>query len=89
VKERIVDTIERLRGFVIAELGWTGPRDALTPDVDLLEEGVLDSLGIFRMVEFLEDDLGVEVDDDELVPTNFATLAAIEALVEAKQAAHT
>mgnify|MGYP002738681582 CR=1 FL=1 len=82
-----MDPIEPLRTFVVEELGWIAPREELTPDVDLLERGVLDSLGIFRLIEFIEDELGVQIDDDELVPTNFATLAAISSLVDSKQRA--
>jgi acyl carrier protein len=80
-----MDTLERLRRFITDDLGWYGPSGDLTPDYGLIDNGVLDSLGIFRMVGFLEDDFGVEVEDDDLVPENFATLAAICALVETKR----
>jgi acyl carrier protein len=79
-----MDTLERLRRFIIDDLGWYGPPGDLTPNYELIDNGVLDSLGIFRMVGFLEDDFGFEVADDDLVPENFATLAAIAALVETK-----
>jgi acyl carrier protein len=79
-----VNTIDRLRRFIREELGWNGPPAALTPDLNLLENGVLDSLGIFQTVGFLEDEYGVEVQDNELVPENFATLASIAALLESK-----
>jgi acyl carrier protein len=80
-----VDTIERLRRFICGELGWHGEPGELTPDYELIDNGVLDSLGIFRAVGFLEDEFGIEVDDDDLVPDNFSTLAAIAALAENKR----
>ena len=50
----------------------------------LLEEGVLDSLGVLELVNFLQDDHGIPIEDEELVPENFASIDAIAAFVEAK-----
>jgi acyl carrier protein len=81
---QMVDT-DRVRDFIMDELRWRGDRDELTDDYPLLENGVIDSLGLFRIVEFLESQYGVEIDDNELVPTNFATLAAIARLAESSR----
>ena len=53
----------------------------------LLEEGVLDSLGVLELVNFLQDEHGIPIDDEELVPENFASVDAIAGFVEAKVAA--
>jgi acyl carrier protein len=53
----------------------------------LLEEGVLDSLGVLELVNHLQDELGIPIEDEELVPENFASIDAIAAFVEAKVAA--
>jgi acyl carrier protein len=53
----------------------------------LLEEGVLDSLGVLELVNFLQDEHGIPIEDDELVPENFASIDAISAFVDAKVAA--
>jgi acyl carrier protein len=71
---------DRLRTFIVDELGWRGPE--LTEDYPLLENRVIDSLGLFRIVGFLEAEYGVEIDDADLVPENFATLAKIAELVK-------
>jgi len=78
-----MQTSEKVAGFIVDELGWAGPRDALTDDYPLLANGVIDSLGLFRIVEFVENEYGVEIPDDELVPENFETLAAITRMVQA------
>jgi acyl carrier protein len=54
----------------------------LTDDTDLIESGIVDSMGLMRIVTFLEDRAGVRVPDDEVAPDNFATIAAITALTE-------
>jgi acyl carrier protein len=47
---------------------------------------VLDSLGLFQLVGYLESEFDVEIDDEELVPGNFGTIEDIAKLVEAKRA---
>ena len=50
----------------------------------LVETGILDSVGVFTVVAFLEQHFGIEVTDEELVWKNFETVQAIARLVEAK-----
>ena len=56
-------------------------------DIDtanLLEEEIIDSLGIFTLVSFIEDKFGVTVDPEEVNLDNFETVAAVTKLVEGK-----
>jgi len=59
-------------------------RAPLPPISDPNEPLHIDSLGLIRLVSFLESDLGVRVEDDELLADNFATLGAIQKLLESK-----
>lgn len=73
-------SIDRLRAFIVDQLGWRG--EYLTDDYPLLENRVIDSLGLFRIVSFLEDEYGVRISDSEMVPANFSTLEMIAGMVE-------
>jgi acyl carrier protein len=75
-----VSAIDRVRSFIVEELGWHGPH--LTDDFPLIENRVIDSLGLFRIVDFLEREYGVRIPDDKLVPANFSSLQTIAELVE-------
>lgn len=75
-----MSTKDGLRNFIVTELGWRGPE--LTDDYPLLENHVIDSLGVFQIVEFLESEYGVSVPDEELVPEKFSTLASIAEIVD-------
>jgi acyl carrier protein len=44
----------------------------------------IDSLGLIRLVAFLENELGIRVEDDELVAENFVTLRSIGNLIASK-----
>lgn len=50
------------------------------PDEDLH----LDSLSMLRMIAFFESDLGVTIDDDQLVVDNFVNLHALSRLLDGK-----
>jgi acyl carrier protein len=80
-----VNPRERVRQFVITGLKFAGDPSELTDDFRLLERGVLDSVGIFMMLEFLESEFGVEIDEEELVAEHFESIAKISQLVESKQ----
>jgi acyl carrier protein len=44
---------------------------------DLLGAGVIDSLGILRMVAFIEEQFGVRVPDEDVVFENFQSIGAM------------
>jgi acyl carrier protein len=76
-----VNIQDKLRQFIINELRWPGEHSKLTNDFNLLENGVIDSLGIYKVVEFIQDEFGIEIPDDDLVVDNFETLDAIDNMV--------
>jgi acyl carrier protein len=82
-----VDVRTRIRTHIVDELGWTGPPEELTDQLPLLERRVLDSMGIFELVTFLEDAFGVQIDDADLLPEHFETIDAVARLVEGKAGA--
>ncbi len=53
--------------------------------VDLLEEEIIDSLGIFTLVSFMEEKFGVSIDPTDINLDNFQNLDAITALVDANK----
>jgi acyl carrier protein len=54
----------------------------------LLESGMVDSLGVLDLVNFLEQQFSITVTDDELVPENFQSVERIVAFVETRTARH-
>jgi acyl carrier protein len=83
----MADVQDRLRTFIVEELQYEGEPSQLTEDLPLLERGVIDSVGIFQLVSFIETEYGVEIADEELVPQHFGTLGGISRLIETKLSA--
>jgi acyl carrier protein len=65
-----------LTDFVREEL-LHGRSIKLDEELDLLSAGVIDSLGILRMVAFMEERFGVKVPDEDVVFENFQSIRAM------------
>ena len=50
-----------------------------------MENGIIDSLGIFRLVAFLEETFRVRIGDEEITAENLKSVDVIEQLVLAKK----
>ena len=66
---------EELLAFIRTEVVFGD--DSLTVDTDLLSTGLVDSLGVLLIVEWIEDRLGVEIDPGDVVIEHFASVAAM------------
>ena len=63
---------------------WEFPAGKIDPDESLLSSGILDSLGLLRLVAFLEERFGVAVEGDEVIPENFETIDSIKNFIQHK-----
>ena len=61
-----------------------GADDKLADDASLLDAGIVDSTGAMELVSFLEEKFGVQVNDQDLVPENLDSIAAITRFVTQK-----
>lgn len=59
-------------------------RAPLPPVSDPDEPLQIDSLGLIRLVAFMESDCGIRVEDEELIAENFATMRSLSQLIEQK-----
>ena len=51
-------------------------------DTRLIDRGLIDSIGLMELVEYIEQQTGIRVPDDEVHPENFQTVASMEAMIE-------
>jgi acyl carrier protein len=59
-------------------------RGSLPPVTDPDEPLQIDSLGLIRLVAFLESDMGIRVEDEELIAENFTNLRQLGKLLATK-----
>ena len=76
--------IENLKRVLLTEIAVDLGIKSLSPDEDLLEQGIIDSLGIMRLTTFMERKLGIKVLDEDIIPENFQCLNNMVKFVENK-----
>jgi acyl carrier protein len=59
-----------------------GRGDKLTPEDDLLSQGIIDSLGILQLVGFIEERFGIQVPDEDVVYENFHSMKTLAAYLD-------
>ena len=73
---------DAVKKFVIEEfLPDVAPED-LAVDYDLLADGVIDSLGLLKLIAWVEDHFQLSVHDTDLDPNNFRSVQAIEEFIQ-------
>ena len=72
---------ERIRKFVLQTFPLARRRN-ITDSADLLESGVIDSLGVLDLVTFLQTEFAVLVEDEDLTPDNFKSIECMAQFVE-------
>jgi acyl carrier protein len=77
------DVRSKIRGFIVENFLF-GNEDGLKDDASFLDEGIIDSTGILEMVSYLEEEFGISVDDEELVPENLDSINNVVAYLEKK-----
>lgn len=76
------DTYRRLHAFVATDL-LNGDAHDLDENTPLLAWGVLDSMAMIRLTEFIEQELEIAIPTNELLDSaNLETLATITLMVE-------
>ncbi len=80
----MVDLKEEIRKFIL-ETFPVARKNKITEDSLLLETGIIDSLGVIEVVNFLIEQLGIELEEEDLTMENFATIVSIVNLIEQKR----
>jgi acyl carrier protein len=70
-----------LERFIIEELLVSNHRTKIDPNESLISSGVIDSLSLLRLITFIEEQFGIRLEDDEVIPDNFETISTMESLI--------
>jgi acyl carrier protein len=75
----------QIQAFIVRRFPAARKR-TINENVQLLESGIIDSLGVLDVVAFLEKSFTIRISDEELTPDNFASIGTLAAFVEKKKA---
>ena len=79
----MTETRDKIRNFIVENFLF-GSDNGLTDDASFLDEGIIDSTGILELVSFIEEDFGIAVEDEELIPENLDSIRNVVAYLERK-----
>jgi acyl carrier protein len=80
-----MNTNEVIRNFIENEILQQTLSVPLGDNDQLVETGIIDSLGVMTLLSFLEEKFSIQIPGDDLVPENFSSISTIAALVERHQ----
>jgi acyl carrier protein len=82
-----METIQQdIRNFIISNFMFGQGGEGLADDQSFLETGVIDSTGVLELIAFLEQQFGIAVEDQEVVPSNLDSVAQLVSFVQRKKA---
>ena len=80
-----LDIKTALRTFILENYLFTDDESALGDDDSFLDNGILDSMGILELIDYLTEELNIEVDGDEVTPDNLDSIEKVVNFVSKKK----
>lgn len=77
-----MDRIPDITRYLVDAFAPDISAEELSPEEDLLESGVLNSIVLIKTMPWIESTYGVDLDSVELTPEDFRTVKDIDALIE-------
>ena len=75
---------EDLKKVLLSDIAADSGKKSLGLDEDLLGQGILDPMGIMKLILYIEETFGIKVEDEEIIPENFQSLNSLVAFVGQK-----
>ena len=88
IKKEIKDTTlnhtisQILNQFIVENFLLSHGISELEQEFPLIEEGIIDSMGIFILINFIREQFGAEIQPADITVNNFENLQTLTALVE-------
>ncbi len=73
----------KIRAFVVENFLFGEDKD-LKDETSFLDEGIIDSTGILELVSYLEEEFGITVEDEDLVPEKLDSIDNVVGYLQRK-----
>jgi len=70
--------------YISEELSNESLDEELTSEDDLLGSGILDSLGMVKLIAFIEEEFAINIEPEEMLIENFMTIGHITEFLSSK-----
>jgi len=75
---------EKIRAYIAENILFSKNGYTHADDASFLENGIIDSMNVLELVVFVEENFGITVDDQEVVPENFDSVSSLAGYVRKK-----
>ena len=72
----------KIKEFIMTEVNPDRNLEGLGDDEPLIDSGIIDSLGILKIMAFLDEEFGIDLSDQQITPENFKNIMSICSLIE-------
>ena len=76
-----MDPVSQIHQYLEKKFSLASKGVRLTNDTLLLEEKIIDSIGMMELLLFVEDTFDIEVPEEDIVPDNFGTINNLVAYI--------
>ena len=83
-KATLTDLNSRIKEFILTEVSPELGLTSLDDDEPLVDSGIVDSLGVLKIMSFLDEAFGVDLSSGEIRLENFKDVRTICRLVESQ-----
>ncbi|WP_196138870.1 acyl carrier protein [Aliikangiella sp. G2MR2-5] len=80
------NTEQLLRTFILENYLFTDDESKLNNSDSFLDTGILDSMGILELIYFLDEELSIKVESNEMIPSNLDSIDNLMAFIAKKTA---
>jgi len=76
-----MQTLHEIKEFIVAEFVPGGKPEDIPDNLDLVQTGVIDSLGVLNLIAALEDEVGIRVQPEDMNAETFSTVVKIHGFI--------
>lgn len=73
---------DKIKEFIMTEVNPELNLEQLDDDEPLIDSGIVDSLGVLRILAFLDESFGIDLSGDEIKLEQFRSVRSIRQLIE-------
>lgn len=81
-----MDIRDNVREYIVENFLFGDPAPLESDSISLLDSGIIDSVGVMELVAFLEQDHGLTLADEDLVPENLDSVDNLVAFIGRRKA---
>lgn len=80
-----MDALSTIKRYIVTEIMHELDENVLDNEAALIEGGIIDSMSLIKLVNFIEETFGFRITDEELDIENFKTVNALAGFINAKR----